>query len=89
MHFIIQEKKKKKKKIEIEDTGNGIKQEDIPYVWDRYYQLKKNHKRQEFGTGLGLSIVKGILELHSASYGVISEKGKGAIFYFELFITKK
>lgn len=76
-------------RIEVEDTGKGIKQEDIPYVWDRYYQLKKNHKRQELGTGLGLSIVKGILELHSASYGVISEKGKGAIFYFELFIESK
>lgn len=76
-------------RIEVEDTGKGIKQEDIPYVWDRYYQLKKNHKRQELGTGLGLSIVKGILELHSASYGVISEKGKGAIFYFELFIDSK
>lgn len=76
-------------RIEVEDTGKGIKQEDIPYVWDRYYQLKKNHKRQELGTGLGLSIVKGILELHSASYGVLSEKGKGAIFYFELFIESK
>lgn len=76
-------------RIEVEDTGKGIKQEDIPYVWDRYYQLKKNHKRQELGTGLGLSIVKGILELHSASYGVLSEKGKGAIFYFELFVESK
>jgi signal transduction histidine kinase len=76
-------------RIEVEDTGKGIKQEDIPYVWDRYYQLKKNHKRQELGTGLGLSIVKGILELHNARYGVISEKGKGAIFYFELFIESK
>ncbi|MDF9825087.1 signal transduction histidine kinase [Breznakia sp. PF5-3] len=70
-------------RIEIEDTGKGIKEEDIPYVWDRYYKLKTNHKRQELGTGLGLSIVRGILELHAVRYGIISEKGKGANFYFE------
>lgn len=75
-------------RIEIEDTGKGIKEEDIPYVWDRYYKLKTNHKRQQLGSGLGLSIVRGILELHSVSYGIVSEKGKGAIFYFEFPIEK-
>lgn len=76
-------------RIEIEDTGNGIREEDIPYVWDRYYKLNTNHKRQQIGTGLGLSIVRGILELHQAKYGIISESGRGAIFYFELKISKK
>lgn len=71
-------------RIEVEDTGKGIKAEDIPYVWDRYYKQKTNHKRQAFGTGLGLSIVRGIFELHKIGYGVISEEGKGAIFYFEI-----
>ncbi len=71
-------------RIEVKDTGEGVSQEDIPYVWDRYYKDKKNHKRAVQGTGLGLSIVKNILELHGAKYGVKSIKNQGATFWFEL-----
>ena len=66
------------------DTGHGIKQEDINNIWDKYYKVNKNHKRNTIGTGLGLSIVKNILELHSYKYGVISKKNKGTTFYFEI-----
>ena len=59
-------------RIEVKDTGEGVKQEDIPYVWDRYYKDKTAHKRAISGTGLGLSIVKNVLELHGAKYGVSS-----------------
>lgn len=71
-------------RIEVKDTGDGVKQEDIPYVWDRYYKDKTTHKRALQGTGLGLSIVKNVLELHGAKYGVFSIKGQGATFWFEL-----
>ena len=71
-------------RIEVSDTGEGVKQEDIPYVWDRYYKDSSVHKRAIQGTGLGLSIVKNILELHGAKYGVSSVTGKGATFWFEL-----
>lgn len=71
-------------RIEVEDHGDGIENENIPYVWDRYYKVDKTHKRAVMGTGLGLSIVKNILELHSASFGVESEPGKGSVFWFEL-----
>lgn len=71
-------------RVEIEDTGNGVEAKDIPYVWDRYYKVDKTHKRAVQGTGLGLSIVKNILELHKAAYGVNSEAGRGAMFWFEL-----
>ena len=71
-------------RIEVKDTGDGVKQEDIPYVWDRYYKDKTAHKRAISGTGLGLSIVKNVLELHGAKYGVSSKPGQGATFWFEL-----
>ena len=71
-------------RIEVIDTGNGVSQEDIPYVWDRYYKAKTVHKRAIQGTGLGLAIVKSILELHGAKYGVSSVKGHGATFWFEI-----
>ena len=74
----------KKIRINISDTGEGISEEQLPYIWDRYYKVDKVHRRATVGTGLGLSIVKGVLEAHGAGYGVKSELGKGSTFYFEL-----
>jgi len=71
-------------KVEIIDTGKGIAEEDIPYIWDKYYKDKKKHKRNVIGTGLGLSIVKNILENHNFEYGVTSKKDKGSNFYFKI-----
>lgn len=76
--------KGKRVRIEVIDHGEGITEESLPYVWDRYYKVDKTHKRAVMGTGLGLSIVKNILELHHAAYGVDSEVGKGSTFWFEL-----
>lgn len=71
-------------RVEIKDTGNGIKEEELHKIWDKYYKSNKKHKRNAYGTGLGLSIVKQILEYHHALYGVQSKVGKGTTFYFEL-----
>ncbi len=73
-----------KVRVSVTDTGVGIAEEDIPYIWDRYYKVDKVHKRAVVGTGLGLSIVKGILESHGAAYGVESKISEGSTFYFEL-----
>lgn len=81
--------KDKKVRIEITDTGEGISQEDLPYVWDRYYKVTGQHKRAQIGTGLGLSIVKEILKLHNAEFGVESKISKGSTFWFELPIIDK
>ena len=70
-------------RIEISDTGEGIDEENIKFIWDRYYKVDKTHKRPVSGTGIGLSIVKNILELHGFKYGVMSQKGEGSTFYFE------
>ena len=73
-----------KVRVEVTDHGEGISKEDLPHIFDRYYKVDKVHKRAVTGTGLGLSIVKGILEKHSANYGVRSEVGVGSTFYFEI-----
>lgn len=70
--------------VEIIDTGKGIKDEDLPYIWEKYYKNKKKHRRNLVGTGLGLSIVKNILELHGYPHGVKSKIGQGTNFYFKI-----
>ncbi len=75
-------------RIEIKDSGEGIAEENLKYIWDRYYKVDKVHKRAVVGTGLGLSIVKNVLELHKAKYGVISTEGEGTTFWFELPVAK-
>jgi signal transduction histidine kinase len=70
-------------RFEVKDNGCGIPDEELPFIWDRYYK-SKTHKRSAVGTGLGLSIVKSILEMHQAKYGVESSVGHGSLFWFEL-----
>ena len=71
-------------KIEVIDHGEGIPQEKLDYIWDRYYRVEKEHKRAVVGTGLGLSIVKNILIAHDADFGVASKLGEGSDFYFSM-----
>jgi len=73
-----------KVRIEVIDTGDGIPQDKLTDIWDRYYKVDKEHKRAQIGTGLGLSIVKTVLDMHGGTYGVQSEQGKGSTFWFEL-----
>ncbi len=72
--------------VEIIDTGKGIKKEELPYIWDKYYKNDKNHQRNVVSTGLGLSIVKEILKDHNFTYGVESKLNKGSKFYFKINI---
>ena len=81
---IINVIKGEKIRVEIKDTGKGIKKEDLPHIWEKYYHSKKKHKRNVIGTGIGLSIVKTILESHKFKYGVESKLDKGTTFYFEI-----
>lgn len=71
-------------RVEVIDTGEGISEEYLPYIWERYYKVDKTHKRATVGTGLGLSIVKTILDAHEAHYGVTSNIGEGSTFWFEI-----
>ena len=75
-------------RVSVTDSGSGIDQAEIPFIWDRYYKVDKVHKRAMVGTGLGLSIVKEILELHASQFGVNSAVGHGSTFWFELDTVK-
>ena len=70
-------------RVEISDRGEGIAEEELPRIWERYYKAR-DHVRDKAGTGLGLSIVKGILEMHHARFGAESRMGEGSTFWFEL-----
>jgi signal transduction histidine kinase len=70
--------------VEVIDTGKGIAEEEMPYIWDRYYRTGKKHRRAVIGTGIGLSIVKSIMELHGGAYGVRSRPEGGSVFWIEL-----
>ena len=82
---IIDSKDHEHVRVEVKDHGEGIDAKDIDHVWDRYYKIDKKFSRTSLqSTGLGLAIVKAILDCHHAQYGVTSEKGDGATFWFEL-----
>ncbi len=71
-------------RIEIKDQGEGIPEDEIAYIWERFFKVDKSGKREKAGTGLGLAIVKNILNAHNAQFGVESKPGKGSTFWFEL-----
>jgi signal transduction histidine kinase len=70
--------------VEVRDTGEGIRPEDLPYVFDRFYRGEKSRSRATGGAGLGLAIARGIVEAHGGSIRVESEAGQGARFVFML-----
>jgi PAS domain S-box-containing protein len=67
-------------KVTVSDNGIGIKREDLPRIFDRFYRVKSAETRQIVGTGLGLSIVKSMVDAHLGSISVESEVGKGSTF---------
>ncbi len=74
--------------VEVEDTGDGIEEDKIKLIFDKYYR-SENHKREVVGTGLGLSIVKAVLKMHNYDYGVRSTLGKGSTFWFKISNLEK
>ena len=66
--------------VNVEDTGIGIPEEHLNYIFDQFYRIKKNDEKKSGGTGLGLSIAKKIVESHGGTIKVSSETGKGSIF---------
>jgi signal transduction histidine kinase len=74
--------------VRVSDTGVGIAQEQLPYIFDRFHQVDGSSSRKYEGTGLGLCLVKEFLELHHGSVEVTSELGKGTAFTAQLLKGK-
>lgn len=70
--------------VTIQDDGRGISKEDLPKIFNKFYQAGERVVSDINGTGIGLSIVKEIVELHGGKIWVESEKEKGARFIFTL-----
>lgn len=70
--------------IRVTDNGEGIDEENIPRLFERFYRVDKSGSRKEGGSGLGLSIVKHIIEAHEEKIYVESEPGVGSEFSFTL-----
>ena len=69
--------------MQVTDTGCGIPAEDVPRIFERFYQQDK-HRSGNNSAGLGLAIVKRILELHGSVIKVSSELERGTTFSFRI-----
>ena len=70
--------------VSISDNGAGIPEEDLPYIWERFYRGDKSRNRTLGGTGIGLSIVKRIVEAHHGQVQLTSDRGVGTVVSFVL-----
>ena len=68
-------------RIFVTDAGPGIRPDELPRIFDRYWQGKG---RERGGLGLGLAIAKGIVEAHGGCIGVYSAPGAGTTFHFDV-----
>lgn len=66
--------------FQVKDSGIGIPEQALPFVFDRFYVVDKSRSRETGGTGLGLSIVKTVADIHGAEVDVQSVKGQGTTF---------
>lgn len=68
----------------ITDTGTGISENDIPFVFERFYRSASDRSRESGGSGLGLAIVKSIINAHGGQISVTSQLNKGTTFTVEM-----
>jgi two-component system OmpR family sensor kinase len=70
--------------VRVSDTGCGISRDELPRIFDRFYQLDRSRRDKEGHSGLGLAITRRILELHGSEVNVESELNVGTTFTFRL-----
>ncbi len=70
--------------IRFQDSGPGIPEKDLPYIFDRFHQVDGTISKVQEGTGIGLSLVKELVELHGGTIRVESQVGRGTTFLVTL-----
>jgi signal transduction histidine kinase/AraC-like DNA-binding protein len=70
--------------VSVSDTGRGISKEDLPYIFDRYFQSNNKERIAEGGTGIGLALAKELAGLMNGILSVNSEIGKGSVFQLKM-----
>lgn len=78
------QRRAEKVRIQVVDTGQGIDEDHLERIFDRFYRVDEDRARDSGGTGLGLSIVQQIIHAHDEEIHVESTKGRGTRFWFEL-----
>lgn len=80
---------KDKVEISVKDTGVGISETDILYIWNRFHKADRSRGQDKKGIGLGLSIVREIIRAHDESINVYSQEGVGTTFVFTLPLSSQ
>jgi signal transduction histidine kinase len=70
--------------VTVSDTGEGIREEDLPHVFESFYRGDKSRNRDTGGAGLGLAIARGIVQAHGGEIRVESKPGRGTLFTFHI-----
>jgi signal transduction histidine kinase len=70
--------------VSVNDTGEGIEEQHLPYIFERFYRADASRSRATGGTGLGLAIVKQVVEAHGGQVEAESAPGQGSSFTFSL-----
>jgi signal transduction histidine kinase len=68
--------------VEVRDSGVGVPEDQLPYIFDKYFQVGQQARTK--GAGLGLAIAREIVEAHGGSIAVDSQPGRGTTFSFVL-----
>ncbi|MGY0056460.1 SpoIIE family protein phosphatase [Streptomyces sp. LZ34] len=71
-------------RLTVADTGTGVPPEELPYLFDRFHQVRGARSRSHEGSGIGLALVKDLVELHMGTVSVSSRPGEGTTFTVEV-----